>query len=531
MAKKLVIDPIPRIEGHLRIEVEIENGKVKEAWSSGTLFRGFEILLKGRDPRDAWFITQRICGVCPVSHGHTSTLGLENAFGVTPPENALLVRNLIEGGQFVHSHILWFYHLNALDYVDVVSALKARPTSSYLKQVQGKLKAFVDSGQLGPFENGYWGHPEYKLPPELNLLAVAHYLEALEMQKKASHLVGILGGKMPMHMTTPPGGTTWSPRVDQLDDLLFRIREIKQWVDTVFIPDVLAIAPYYLKWANIGKGHLNFLSWGVFEDPSFDPKKRLLPRGAVFGGQLEVKDVGPAQIKEYVDHSWFEADSGNRNPAEGKTLPKFTGFHGDGKYSWLKAPRIDDHPMEVGALSRILVAYLSGNEKVKKLVDFVLKELGVAGKPQVLLSVLGRIAARVVETKVVIDAMEEWTLKLIENIKSGKTQTYALNDVPEKASGVGLWEAPRGALAHFNEIEGKKLKNYQCVVPTTWNASPRDHKGQRGPIEEALIGTPVHDPDKPLEILRVVHSFDPCIACAVHVIHPETNEVKVYRVV
>ena len=531
MAKKVVIDPIPRIEGHLRIEVEIENGKVKDAWSSGTLFRGFETILKGRDPRDAWFITQRICGVCPISHGHTSTLGLENAFGVTPPANARIIRNLIEGSQFVHSHILWFYHLNALDYVDVVSSLSAKPKSSYLKKVQNRIKNFVGSGQLGPFENGYWGHPEYKLPPELNLIAVAHYLEALEMQKKASSLAAMMGGKMPMHMTTPPGGTTWYPRVEVLDDFLFRVRELKDWVDRVFIPDVLAIAPYYLKWAGIGKGVMNYLSWGVFEDPSFDPKKRVLQRGAVYGGVLKAHDVKAAQIDEYVKHSWVTEESGKRNPAEGMTGPEFTGFHGKGKYSWIKAPRIDGKPMEVGALSRVLVAYLSGNEKVKGLVDFVLKELGVAGKPEVLLSVLGRIAARVVEAKVVIDGMEQWTLELIENLKAGKKEIYTLNDVPERGSGVGLWEAPRGALAHFNSIEGKKLKNYQCVVPTTWNASPRDDKGNRGPLEEALVGTPVLDPERPVEILRVTHSFDPCIACAVHIIHPETNEVKAYRVV
>jgi [NiFe] hydrogenase large subunit len=249
-----VIDPIPRIEGHLRIEVEVENGKVKDAWSSGTLFRGFEIILQGRDPRDAWFITQRICGVCPVSHGHTSTLGLEQAFRVTPPDNARIVRNLIEGGQFVHSHILWFYQLNALDYVDVVSALRAKPKEKYLQEVQGKLKKFVGSGQLGPFANGYWGHPEYKLPPDLNLLAVAHYLEALEMQKEASTVVAMLGGKMPMHMSTPPGGTTYVPIVEDLDSILWRLKRLQGWIDTVFLPDVLAIAPYYLKWAGIGKG-------------------------------------------------------------------------------------------------------------------------------------------------------------------------------------------------------------------------------------------------------------------------------------
>ena len=530
MAKRVVIDPIPRIEGHLRIEVEVENGKVKDAWSSGTLFRGFEIILQGRDPRDAWFITQRICGVCPVSHGHTSTLGLEDAFRVVPPDNARIVRNLIEGGQFVHSHILWFYHLNALDYVDVVSALSAKPKEKSLQEVQGRLKKFVGSGQLGPFANGYWGHPAYKLPPDLNLLAVAHYLEALEMQKEASAVVAQLGGKMPMHMSTPPGGTTFVPTVEVLDNVIWRLKKIQKWVDTVYLPDVLAIAPYYLPYAGIGKGVGNYLSWGVFEDASFDPKKRLLQRGAIFGGKLEVQDVGAKDVTEFTTHSWFTEDSGNRNPADGKTAPQFTKM-GDTKYSWLKAPRIREQPMEVGALSRMLIAYVGGNPKVQGLINGALSALGVAGKPEVLLSVLGRIAARALETKLVIDSMVDWTGEIIGNIKAGKTKTYALNQVPDKGQGVGLWEAPRGALAHYNRIEGKRLANYQCVVPTTWNASPRDHKGVRGPLEEALVGTPVQNPDKPLEVLRVVHSFDPCIACAVHIIHPVTNEVKEFRVV
>ncbi len=530
MAKRVVIDPIPRIEGHLRIEVEVENGKVKDAWSSGTLFRGFEILLKGRDPRDAWFITQRICGVCPVSHGHTSTLSLEDSFGVKPPDNARIIRNLIEGSQFIHSHILWFYHLNALDYVDVVSALKANPKEKTLQEVQGRIRKFVESGQLGPFANGYWGHPEYVLPPELNLLAVAHYLEALEMQKEASMVTAQLGGKMPMHMSTPPGGTTFIPTVEVVADILWRIKKIQHWVDTVFLPDVLAIAPYYIKYAGIGKGVGNYLAWGVFEDASFDPKKRMLPSGAIFDGKLEVKDAGAKDVKEFVDYSWYSDDSGNRNPMDGKTEPKFTKM-GDKKYTWLKAPRIDGRPMEVGALSRVLVAYVSGDAKVQSMVDGTLKALGQAGHPEVLLSVLGRIAARALEAKMICDAMVDWTGELIGNIKKGDTKYFTQKDIPEKGQGVGLWEAPRGALAHWNVIEGKKLKNYQCVVPTTWNASPRDNKGVRGPIETALIGTPVSNPDKPLEVLRVVHSFDPCIACAVHIIHPVTNEVKAFRVV
>jgi [NiFe] hydrogenase large subunit len=320
------------------------------------------------------------------------------------------------------------------------------------------------------------------------------------------------------------------PTVEVLAAVLWRIKKLQHWVDSVFLPDVLAIAPYYLKYAGIGKGVGNYLSWGVFEDASLDPKKRMLPRGAIFDGKLEVKDAGPKDVTEFVDYSWYTDDSGKRNPMDGKTEPKFTKM-GDKKYTWLKAPRMNGKPMEVGALSRVLVAYVSGDAKVKGMVDGTLKALGQQGKPEVLLSVLGRIAARALETKLVVDAMADWTGDLIGNIKKGDTNYFTQKDIPEKGQGVGLWEAPRGALAHWNVIEGKKLKNYQCVVPTTWNASPRDDKGVRGPIEQALVGTPVQNPDKPLEVLRVVHSFDPCIACAVHIIHPVTNEVKEFRVV
>jgi [NiFe] hydrogenase large subunit len=298
MSRKVVIDPITRLEGHLRIEVEIEAGKVKDAWSTSPLFRGMEIVLKGRDPRDAYYISQRICGVCPISHGHCSSFGLENAFGVTPPDNARLIRNIIEGAQYVHSHILAFYHLHALDYVDIVSAIEAKPKEASLLKVQEKIKSFVDSGQLGPFANAYWGHPAYKLPAELNLLAVAHYLEALEMQARASQLLALFGGKFPHMMTCVPGGVTVTPDASMLGDALFRAKELKKWIDEIYIPDVLAVAPYYLDWAGIGKSHTNYLAWGVFEDESLDAQKRLLPPGAIFAGQLNVEKVTPEQITE-----------------------------------------------------------------------------------------------------------------------------------------------------------------------------------------------------------------------------------------
>ena len=528
---RYVIDPITRIEGHLKLEVEVEGGKVKDAWTSGTLFRGFEIILQNRDPRDAWQYTQRVCGVCPTSHGHTSSMGLEDSFHVTPPENAVLARNLIEGCQFLHSHILWFYHLAALDYVDVVSALSAKTTDPKLLAVQAKLKTFVDSGQLGPFANAYWGHPAYKLPPEINLLAVSHYLDALEMQALAARASAIFGGKMPMTMTSPPGGTNSDINLDRLAQFLFMVKKLQAFVDDAYIPDVLAVAPYYLDWAGIGKGHANFLAWGVFEDPvSRDPYKRLLPRGAVYADKgLVHQKVGPDMVTEDVSHSWYKNKSG-LNPAQGETDPDFTGYDTNAKYTWAKAPRLNGKPMEVGALARMLVAYVHGQPTAKMLIDGTLTKLGVAGKPEVLLSVLGRIAARALEAKVVADQMITWTMQLASNLGAGKTDMFKQYELPASSSGIGLWEAPRGALGHWNTIESHVLKNYQLVVPTTWNVCPRDDKGVRGPIEEALIGTPVEDPKKPLEILRVVHSFDPCLACTVHVIDPDTNEIRKFRV-
>jgi [NiFe] hydrogenase large subunit len=526
---RIVIDPITRIEGHLAIEVEVEGGKVKDAWTSGTLFRGFEIVLKGRDPRDAYHITQRICGVCPTSHGHAAALCLESAAGIHPPDTGRLVRNVVEGAQFLHSHILWFYHLAALDFVDVVSALKAKPKEASLKDVQARLQRFVDSGQLGPFANGYWGHPAYKLPADLNLLAVAHYLEALDKQAQASHISAIFGGRMPMTMTTPAGGSVHIPTVDDVANLKPRLLEIQEWVDRVFIPDVLAIAPYYLDYAQIGRGPTNFLAWGVFDDPSFDSRKRLLPSGVVLNGSLKAEETEEKAVTEDVTHGWYK-DGSPLHPSAGVTEPEFTDWNSDKKYSWAKAPRYGERPMEVGALARMVVAYAKGQPTAKKLIDQTLAALGVAGKPELLFSPVGRIAARALETKLVGDAMVRWADEILENIKSGKKETFTEYALPKTAQGVGLWEAPRGALGHWNRIDGGRLANYQVITPTCWNISPRDGKGVLGTIEQALIGTPVADPKRPLEILRVVHSFDPCLACTVHVIDPQSNEVYKVRV-
>jgi len=527
---RITIDPMTRIEGHMRIDVEIEAGKVTDAWTTGTLFRGFEIILRGRDPRDAWHITQRICGVCPTSHGHASSMSMDDAFQVKPPDNGRIIRNIIEGAQFLHSHILWFYHLNALDYVDVVSALKAEPKEASLKAVQRKLKAYVDSGQLGPFANAYWGHPAYKLPPDINLLAVAHYLEGLVMQAKAAQISALFGGRMPMTMTSPPGGVTHVPSVDDLKNYLFRIQELQTWIDGTFIGDLYAIAPYYLDQAAVGRGHGNFLAWGVFEDASFDPKKRLLPRGALFAADFPtLHEAKPEDVMEDTTHGWYRQGK-PLNPATGATDPEFTAYDTGKQYTWAKAPRLQNRPMEAGALSRMLVAYAAGQPTAKKLIDEALARIGYPGKPQVLFGVIGRIAARALECKLVADAMHQWGLDLIENIKQGKTAVYTEYRIPDKARGIGLWEAPRGALGHWIDVEGKRIKNYQCVVPTTWNVSPRDENGVRGPIEEALVGVKVADAEKPLEVLRVVHSFDPCLACTVHLIHPASNRILNFRV-
>ncbi|MBI3596464.1 MAG: nickel-dependent hydrogenase large subunit [Nitrospirae bacterium] len=526
---RIIIDPITRIEGHLAIEVEVEGGKVKDAWASGTLFRGFEIVLKDRDPRDAYHITQRICGVCPTSHSHAAALCLESAVGIHPPEMGRLVRNMVEGAQFLHSHILWFYHLAALDFVDVVSALKAETKEHYLKDVQARVRRSVEGGQLGPFANAYWGHPAYKLPPELNLLAVAHYLEALDKQAQASHISAIFGGRMPMTMTTPAGGSVHIPTLDDMANLIPRLEEIRHWVDHVYIPDVLAIAPYYLDYAGIGAGSRNFLAWGVFDAPSFDSKNRLLPSGIVMDCSFKAQEVDQKTVTEDVAHGWYK-NGPPEHPSTGVTEPEFTTWDVEKKYTWAKAPRYGDRPMETGALARMVVAYSKGNPSAKKLIDQTLGQLGVADKPEVLCSVVGRIAARALETKIIADAMVEWSNEIMENLKAGKKETFTPYELPQKAQGVGLWEAPRGALGHWNQIERGRLANYQVITPTCWNISPRDAKGVKGPIEQALIGTPVADPKRPLELLRVAHSFDPCLACTVHVIDPESNAVYKVRV-
>ncbi|MGK7346146.1 MAG: nickel-dependent hydrogenase large subunit [Candidatus Nitrospinota bacterium M3_3B_026] len=547
MGQRHVIDPITRIEGHLRVEIELENGAVKDAWSSGTLWRGFEVFMKGRDPRDAWIIAQRVCGVCTEVHALASVKCVEDAIGIKIPGNARIVRNLIHAAQYLHDHPVHFYHLHALDWVDVVSALSADPRKTSelavsvnpkspksgagdFKAVQDKLKKFVDSGQLGPFTNGYWGHPAYKLPPEANLMAVAHYLDALAIQSKIARLHAIFGAKNPHIQTYTVGGVTCVSdlNADRIGEFLYIVKEAKEFIDNVYIPDVIAVAPFYLDWAGLGGGLSNYLSYGMFPQAGGDePGNLWFPRGYIKDRDLtKVHQVDVDKITEDVTNAWYKYDTdGPLHPSVGQTNPWYTGMETGaegGKYSWLKTPRYDGAPMEVGPLSRMLVNYVSGHEATVEQVNGLLGRLGLG--PEILFSTLGRTAARAIETKIIADEMENWLMELAGNIKKGDLETYTEYEMPSSAKGFGLTEAPRGALGHWIEIEDKKIKNYQLVVPTTWNGSPRDRNGLRSAFEESLIGTPVHDPKQPLEILRTIHSFDPCLACSVHVIDPESGE-------
>ena len=519
---RIVVDPITRIEGHQRVEVELSGGKVVDAWSSATLFRGMEQVLRGRKPADAYYIAQRICGVCPVSHGHASSMATEAALQVKIPNNARLVRNIIECAQFLHSHILWFYQLNALDYVDVVSALnadiadtyalaaKAGTTPADFGAVQAKLKTFVEGGQLSIFSGNWFGSPAYKLSPELNLIATSHYLEAIELQAVAAQVIALMGGKFPHFMTSLPGGTAWVPTSEKLGDILFRLRRVQAFVTATMIPDLMAIAGAYKNdMATVGVGTKNLLSWGVFEDTSRDPQKRFLPRGAIIGGDiLTLVQPKPEQVIEYVDRSWYQSQDGNVNPAQGKTDPEFTTYDVSKQYSWSKAPRLDGRPMEAGPLARLVVAYVAGNVQVRQLVDDTLQGLGIPGRLDLLFSLLGRVGARVLEAKLLADQVLVYVDELIESIKGGDAALFASSQMQDGAA-AGLWEAPRGALGHWIDIKDGDIANYQAVTPSTWNCCPRDQDGQRGPLEEALVGAMVADPERPVEVLRIVHSFDP----------------------
>ncbi|GKT07967.1 nickel-dependent hydrogenase large subunit [Desulforhabdus sp. TSK] len=546
MGQRVVIDPITRIEGHLRIEVEVTNGKVSNAWSSATLFRGLELILKGRDPRDAYLFTQRSCGVCTYVHGLASVRAVDNAAGITIPDNARLIRNLLLGAQFLHDHIVHFYHLHALDWVDVVSAIKADPKKTAdlanqvssagnsgvndFKQVQARLKKLVESGQLGIFANGYWGHPAYKLSPEVNLIATSHYLEALRQQARTARLHAIFGGKNPHPQSLVVGGVTCATdlNADRISEFKYLWKETMDFVNNVYLPDVVAVAGFYKDWAKIG-GTTNFLVYGEFPQSAKEPDSFMFPRGAVFKRNLgQIQPVDMALVEEHVKHSWYEGDQA-LHPSKGETKPKYEQLDVGNRYSWMKAPRYKGEPMEVGPLARVLVAYGKGHEPTRKTVDGLLKKLGVP--QEALFSTLGRTAARALETKIIGDAMEGWLNQLVENIKKGDTKIYQDYQMPAEAMGAGLNDVPRGALGHWVDIKEQKINNFQLVVPSTWNLGPRCAQNKMGPVEEALVGTPVADPKRPVEILRTVHSFDPCIACGVHVIDPRTNEVYKFKVV
>ncbi len=565
---RIVVDPVTRIEGHLRIEAEVDGGVVKDAWSSSTMFRGIELILKGRDPRDAWAFAQRICGVCTTVHAITSIRAVENAIGAAPPPNARLLRNLIIASQCVQDHVVHFYHLHALDWVDIVSALSADPaktaslaqsisdwplsSASYFGGVRDRVKGFVDRGQLGPFANAYWGHPAYKLPPEANLMAVAHYLEALDWQREFIKMHAVLGGKNPHLQSFLVGGmaTPVDPNsqaalnagtIAGLKELIAKARD---FVTRVYIPDLLAVASFYKDWAGHGQGVGNYLVYGEYPDDDSPKPKLFLPGGVIRGRNLsKVEPFDPAKVTEYVSHSWYEYQKGDAaalHPLEGETSPKYTGPNPpyehldiDKKYSWLKSPRYDDQPMEVGPLSRMLVSYASGHPRVKDLVDTVLKKLGVG--PEALFSTLGRVAARGIETQVLAEKIGDWVDALAANMASGELRIHDNSkwdpsSWPAEATGAGFHEAPRGALGHWVRIKNGLISNYQCVVPSTWNAGPRDAQGHRGPYEEALVNTPVADPKRPIEILRTVHSFDPCMACGVHVVDAKRRELATVRV-
>jgi len=589
MNQRIVVDPITRIEGHLRIEAEInDQGEITRASSAGTMVRGIEIILRGRDPRDAWAFAQRICGVCTLVHGIASVRAVENALDYKIPPNAQLIRNLMIAAQYAHDHVMHFYHLHALDWVDVVSALQADPkrtselaqslsnyaksSPGYFADTQKKLKVFVESGQLGIFSNGYWGHPAYKLPPEANLMAVAHYFEALAWQRDVAQLHTIFGGKNP-HPNFVVGGVPCAISVHPehqgqgmgphyrggagatalnmvgLEKVKNLIVQMRDFVDQVYVPDTLAIAGFYKEWASQGEGIGNFMTYGDFPEKGMDdPASLLIPSGVILDRDLSrihpVDLNADDQIQEFVAHSWYDYSAGKDkglHPYKGETTLHYTGpkppyqhLDTDASYSWLKSPRWKGKAVEVGPLARVLMLYAKGHAQTKELVGMALNKLDLP--VSALYSTLGRTAARTLETKIIVDAMQGWYDQLLVNIKAGDLRTFnetlwEPSSWPKQAKGVGYMEAPRGALAHWIVIKDQIIDNYQAVVPSTWNAGPRDVTGQDGPYEAALKGHKLYDPKQPIEILRTIHSFDPCIACAVHVVDPEGEELVQVKII
>ena len=561
MSTRITIDPITRIEGHLRVDAEINGGKVTKAWSSGQMWRGVELILLGRDPRDAWTITQRICGVCTTVHAIASVRAVENALQLEVPRNAQFIRNMIVAAHAIHDHIVHFYHLSALDFVDVVSALKADPVKAaawieqysdwplngkeVMKQTQERLKAFVGSGQLGPFTNGYWGHPAMKLSPEINLVAVTHYLQALEVQRQANKIVTILGSKTPHIQNMAVGGVS-NPiavdsqsvlTVDRLMAIKTQIDKLADFVNKVYLIDVAAIGSVYADWTGYGAGVMNYLSCPDFP---VDTKgtEFMYPGGYIPGGDLSkyqpIKNFGDdflgKGVEESVKHSWYSYSvPGPLHPYKGETKPQYTDFQDDGKYSWLKAPTFYGKRAQVGPLASVLSAVAAGHQPtiglVNKVLDTVSALVGSKVGVGALHSTIGRHAARAVRCAVMVDLLQANWQKLIDNIGAGDFATYNKPVFPKgEVMGFGFHEAPRGLLSHWIVIRDGKIANYQCVVPSTWNAGPRGEDDAPGPYEASLVDNPVADPEKPLEVLRTIHSFDPCIACAVHVHDQDTGQ-------
>jgi hydrogenase large subunit len=564
MSTHITVDPVTRIEGHLRIDVEIDGGVVTKAWSSGQMFRGIERILQGRDPREAWIFTQRFCGVCTTVHAIASVRAVENALKLEIPPNAQYIRNLIVAAHAMHDHIVHFYQLSALDWVDVVSALKADPIKTAalaasisdwpgnsrqeFQAVKDRLAGFVAKGQLGIFTNGYWGHPAMKLAPEVNLLAVTHYLQALDYQRKANQVVAILGAKTPNIQNLAVGGVANAINLDNDSTLnmskLYQVKDLldgmKAFIEQVYFVDVCAIAAMYADWLKYGSGVTNYLAVPDFptdtKGAAFD-----MPGGTIFNGDLAgVKPISSFEdpyfqknVSESIAHSWYDGDW-QRHPYEEDTVPKYTPYDADKKYSWIKSPRFDGHVMQVGPLAEVLVAFAQGHEPTKRWASRTLETAGkVAGAtltPAVLHSTLGRHAARMIRTAVICElATKHWGL-LAENIGKGDTRIFNEPVFPKgEQQGFGFHEAPRGTLSHWIVIEDGKIKNYQAVVPSTWNAGPRDAKNQPGPYEASLVGNPVANPELPLEVLRTVHSFDPCIACAIHTLDVDGAEIATVK--
>lgn len=562
---RITIDPITRIEGHLRIDAVVENGAVQKAWASGTMWRGIETILRGRDPREAWLFTQRFCGVCTTVHAIASVRAVEDALGMEIPPNAQYIRNLILIAHALHDHIVHFYHLSALDWVDVTTIPKADPSKAAsiaeslsdwpansrqeMARVQKKVVGLLESGQLGIFANGYWGHPAMKLAPEVNLLALAHYLQALEFQRKANQVVGVLGGKTPHIQNLAVGGVMNAINLDSLAtlnmDRLYMLKdllnEVVPFVQQVYFPDACAIAGFYPEWFDIGAGVKNYLA--VPDLPTDARSKTFdLPGGTIFDGNLQgAKPISGARddyfrqsVVEDVTHAWYKG-RGAQHPWKGETDPNYTDFQDDGKYTWVKAPRFGGKPMQVGPLSNVLVGYALQHELTRKWTDLALARVSAIAKHPVtvdkLQSTMGRYLARAIRTAVLSElALRHWEM-LVKNITSGDAATFNPPQFPkDPVEGVGIHEAPRGTLSHWVVVKDGALANYQAVVPTTWNASPRDEHDAPGPYEAALLKNPVANPEKPLELLRTVHSFDPCMACAIHTLDVEgrmTATVKV----